>query len=340
MAQPTMKDVARVAGVSLKTVSRYVNGETNIDPALAERIREAIASLNYRRNLMAASIRPGRTSKTIGLVIGDLANPYYSTLARAIENVLSPHGYLLTTASSEEDGIIHDRLVDRLMEQRVDGMIVVPPRRQERSWSDVAPPIPPLVLIDRPAPDIDVDTILADNRGGSDAATRELIKMGARRIAFVGDSLAIYTMRERLHGYRGALLKAALTPADSLEHESAHDAEQAAALVAEILRKDTADAIFAANNRGAVGALRAFRTCGRRLPLIAFDDFEAADIVEPQVSVVSHDIRLMGRRAGEMLLDRLQGQQRQAQTIVLPTRMVLRGSELMPPSLARRAHGV
>ena len=322
-----MKDVAQAAGVALKTVSRYVNGETNIDPVLVERIREAISKLNYRRNLVAASIRPGWTSKTIGLIISDLANPYYSTLARAIEGVLAPRGYLLTTASSEEDGSVHDRLVDRLMEQRVDGLIVVPPRNRKRSWADVVPPVPPLVLLDRPAPEAEADTILADNVGGVEAGTRALIDAGARRIAFVGDSLAIYTMRERLRGYRGALQEASLHPDEALEFTSAHSVEDAAVLVARILDDGAADAILAANNRAAIGALRTFQATGRRLPLVAFDDFEAADIVQPQVSVVSQDIRLMGQRAGEILLERLQGLQRPPETIVLPTQLVLRGSE-------------
>lgn len=328
MPQPTMKDVARVAGVSIKTVSRYVNGETNINPVLVERIREAITSLNYRRNLMAASIRPGRTSRTVGLVISDLANPYYSVLTRAIESTLAPKGYLLTTASSEEEGTIHDRLVDRLMEQRVDGMIVVPPRNRARSWAEVPPPVPPLVLIDRPSPEANADTILADNVGGAAAATRALIAEGARRMAYVGDSMAIYTMQERRRGYRDALLGASLPVDESVEFSDAHSVEDATEIVLGILDDRVADAVFAANNRSAVGALRAFRIRGRRLPLIAFDDFEAADIVEPPVSVVSQDIRLMGRRAGEVLLQRLQGLTSPPETTVLSTRLVLRGSEL------------
>ncbi len=330
MPQPTMKDVARVANVSIKTVSRYVNGETNIDPKLVQRIRDAITSLNYRRNLMAASIRPGRTSRTVGLVISDLANPYYSTLTRAIERTLAPHEYLLTTASSEEDGTIHDRVVDRLLEQRVDGMIVVPPRNPARSWADVPPPVPPLVLIDRPSPGARADTILADNVGGAASATDALISAGARRIAYVGDSPAIYTMQERNRGYRNALLKASLPVDGLLEFSGAHSVEDATAIVSTILEDGVAEAIFAANNRAAVGALRAFRAYGRRLPVVAFDDFEAADIVEPAVSVVSQDIELMGQRAGEVLLQRLQGLTRTPETIVLSTHLVLRGSELPP----------
>jgi LacI family transcriptional regulator len=331
-----MNDVARRAGVALKTVSRYVNGETNIDPVLSGRIAEAIADLGYRRNLAAASIRPGWTSKTLGLIIGDLANPYYSTLSRAIETVARDHGYLLISASSDEDGVTHDRLVDRLMEQRVDGLLIVPPRRPARAWNAVAPPIPPLVFVDRPAdlgaaPGIRADTVLADNEGGAFEATKALVRAGARRVAFVGDDLSIYTMAERHRGYRRALAEAGVNADGQLVRSDAHDARQAGDTILRLLDGGDADAIFAANNRAAVGAMRAFRESRRRLALIGFDDFEAASLSDPAVSVVSQDIAEMGRVAAEALIDRLQGAEREPIMRVLPTRLVLRGSELPQP---------
>ena len=151
---PTMNDVAREAGVALRTVSRYVNGATNIDADLAERIRLAIEELGYRRNLAAASIRPGWDSKVLGLIIGDLSNPYYTALTRAIEREASDRGYLLITASSEEDGIRHDKLVDRLVEQRVDGLIIVPPRNPSRAWQALTDSLPPTIFLERPNSDV------------------------------------------------------------------------------------------------------------------------------------------------------------------------------------------
>ena len=155
---PTMNDVAREAGVALRTVSRYVNGATNIDSELAERIRLAIDTLGYRRNLAAASIRPGWDSKVLGLIIGDLSNPYYTALTRAIEREASERGYLLITASSEEDGIRHDKLVDRLVEQRVDGLIIVPPRNPSREWQDSGDNLPPTVFLERPNSEASADS--------------------------------------------------------------------------------------------------------------------------------------------------------------------------------------
>ncbi|MGV9195305.1 LacI family DNA-binding transcriptional regulator [Microbacterium sp. MC2] len=323
-----MNDVARVAGVALKTVSRYVNGETNINPQLAARIGAAIEELGYRRNLAAASIRPGWTSKILGLVISDLSNPYYSTLTQAIELTARARGYLLISASSEEDGQTFDRVIDRLMEQRVDGLIVVPPKSPNRPWSTVAPPVPPLVVLDRPMDAAGLaDTILADNAGGASHAVRALVETGARRIAFVGDSLALYTMQERFDGYRTALADADLVVDYTLVASDAHSQEDATAAVLRLLDGANPDAIFAANNRAAIGALFAFRRHGRRVPLIAFDDFEAAQLAMPAVSVVTQNISQMGRLAAERVIARANGDGAPATTTVLPTTLVLRGSE-------------
>jgi LacI family transcriptional regulator len=315
---PTMNDVARVAGVALKTVSRYVNGETNIDPVLAGRIGDAILQLGYRRNLAAASIRPGWTSKTLGLT-------------RAVESYARDHGYLLISASSDEDGARHDRLVDRLMEQRVDGLLIVPPRGGARSWSNVAAPIPAVVFLDRPEQGTDealrFDTVLADNEGGAYDATRALLQAGAHRVAFVGDTLDIHTMDLRHRGYVRAIEEAGHQIDHRLVSTDSHCADQAAERVERLLRDTDVDALFTANNRASIGALGAFRRLGRRVPLIGFDDFEAATLSEPAVSVVSHDIAEMGRTAAGLLISRLAGRAAEPAIHTLPTTLECRGSE-------------
>jgi LacI family transcriptional regulator len=322
-----MNDVAREANVALKTVSRFVNGETNINPAMAARIAQAIAKLGYRRNLAAASLRPGRTSKILGLITSDLANPYFSTLTRAVEQTAREHGYLLISASSEEDGSVHDRVIDRLMEHQVDGLITVPPRIPGRSWSEVTPPVPPLVFVDRPGAAGRGDTILADNAGGARDATRELIRRGGRQVVFLGDDLTLYTMSERLSGFRRACEEEGLYTGNDVVFSDAHSVDDAKSRVSDLLRDGSMDALFAANNRAAIGALRAFREIGTRVPLVSFDDFEAATLVDPAVSIVAQDVKRMGKIAAETAIARLAGDDADPQTIVLPTRLVLRGSE-------------
>lgn len=327
-----MKDVARSAGVSLKTVSRFVNGETNISPGLAARIEKAIGELGYRRNLAAASIRPGWSSKMIGLIISDLANPYYSTLARTIEAEVAERGYLLIVASSEEKGERHDRLVRRLMEQRVDGLIVVPPRHPGRAWSELPPPVPPIVFLDRPSEQYPADIVLADNAGGAEAATYELHRNGANRIAFVGDALDIFTIRERYRGYCEALSHLGVEYRPERVAVGAHSREEARTQVAELITRHHADGIFAANNRAALGAIEAFQTHAVDIPIIGFDDFEAAHLIGVGVSVVSQDIDRMARKAAGLLLSRLNGSTTPHRSLTLPTQLVLRGSEARRPA--------
>ncbi|TKV60634.1 LacI family transcriptional regulator [Nakamurella flava] len=325
--RPTMNDVAARAQVGLRTVSRYVNGMTNINPEMAERIRSAIEELGYRRNLAAASIRPGQTSGVIGLVIGDLANPYWAALARSVESVAAETGLLLTIASSEEDGARHDWVVERLLQQQVDMIIDVAPRTVGRSWSHWSPPLPPVVFVDRPGDLAGADTVLADNRGGTRDAVAALLAGGARRIAFVGDDRALHTMDERYEGYLLAHAQHGVVVDPTLVFETSHSSGQAVDLVARLLREGRADALFAANNRAAVGALLAFRTVGTRLPIIGFDDFEAAPLFDPPLSVVAQDVEAMGRAAVRAGLDRLQGDDGPARVQVLPTTLQLRGSE-------------
>ncbi|UFU03230.1 LacI family transcriptional regulator [Ruania suaedae] len=325
---PTMNDVADAASVSLKTVSRYVNGATNINPELAERIREAVESLGYRRNLAAASIRPGWTSRMLGLIIGDLGNPYYSTLARGVEREVHERGYILTTASSDEDATRNDELVERMLEQRVDGLIIVPPYTGGRSWADLPPPLPPRVLVDRPAPEGGGYAVLADNAAGASRAVELLLQQGARRVAFVGDSQLISTMAERRQGYESALTAAGLHADPELVDHGVHTDEQAEQAVARLLADRGADAVFAANNRASIGALRAFQARGTRVPLIGFDDFESADLTSPGTTVVSHDIAHMGAMAARTLLALIDGDEPAERTTVLPVSLHRRGSEV------------
>lgn len=330
--KPTMNDVAHRAGVALKTVSRFVNGDPTIGADYADRIREAIADLGYRRNMAAARIRPGQSAKMIGLIIGDLSNPYYATLARAIELGAAEAGYMLTIASSEEDGRRHDLLVDRLLEQPVDAIIDVPPRSPGRPWRDVPPPLPPLVFVDRPSDFAAADTVLADNAGGGRAATRALLDAGAGTVAFVGDSVEIFTMGERLAGYRQALIERGRPPDDDLVFDTVHSVDDAMRVVLDLLSAGRAQAVFAANNRAALGALRAFRLGETFLPMIGFDEFEAAALINPPISVVSQDIQAMGRAAADLAVARLNGNDSPYTTTVLPTSLILRGSERLLPA--------
>ncbi|MEQ4723061.1 LacI family DNA-binding transcriptional regulator [Nonomuraea sp. B19D2] len=323
-----MKDVASAAGVALKTVSRVVNGEPGVHPATAERVRAAIDRLGYTRNESARVLRSGRTA-TIGLVIEDVADPFYSGLSRAVEDVVIEHGCLLLSGSSGEEPGRERELVETFCARRVDGLIVVPAGEDHTYLRPELEAGTPVVFADRPpGAGIDVDTVLADNVGGAVEAIRHLMSHGHRRIAFLGDAPGIFTAAERLKGYREALgglfderLVSMRPPA--LEAVRADLARMFAL-------DDPPSALFTGNGRYTVTALRALD--GQRVALVGFDDFELADLLHPQVSVVAQDPAWMGRVAAELLFRRLRGDAGPPEHIELPVRLIARGSgELLAP---------
>ncbi|MFG1958680.1 LacI family DNA-binding transcriptional regulator [Nonomuraea sp. NPDC049028] len=325
--RPTMKDVATAAGVALKTVSRVVNGEPGVNPATAERVREAIDRLGYSRNESARVLRRGRTA-TVGLVIEDVADPFYAGLSRAVEDVVIVEGCLLLSGSSGEKPTRERELVRTFCARRVDGLIVVPAGDDHSYLRPELDAGTPAVFADRPpGPGLDVDTVLSDNAGGAREAVGHLLAHGHRRIAMLGDHPSIYTAAERLAGYRAALgplfdprLVAMRAPTpetvrDDLERMLALDAPPTA--------------LFTGNGRLTVTALRALG--GRRMGLVGFDDFELADLLTPGVTVVAQDPAGMGRVAAELLFRRLAGDGGPSEHVELPVRLIPRGSGELPP---------
>jgi LacI family transcriptional regulator len=333
--RPTMRDVAASAGVSLKTVSRVVNAEPNVGSATAERVHGAIERLGYHRDDVARSLRPGQSTATIGLVIGDLGNPFYAAVARGVEEVAARRRHLLVTASSEDEPRRERELLQAMLRHRVDGLLVIPAGRDggdhahlriERQLGT------PVVFLDRPPTGLDADVVMMDNRGGARRAVEHLIAHGHRRIGIVGDAPSFFTVRERVRGCREALAHAGLQLDESLVRLRPHDTEEAAAVAAELLAlPDPPTAIFATNNRMSVGVLRALRDGSPPVALVGFDDFELADMVATPVTVVRYNAGELGRRAAHVLFARLDGDDGPPQRVVVLTELVQRGSgELVP----------
>jgi LacI family transcriptional regulator len=336
MARPTMSDVARAAGVSLKTVSRVVNREPGVRPDTSDRVRLAIEELGFRRNEAARVLRQGHVSRTLGLVIEDMANPFYFGIMRGVEEAARGLGLLVIAASSDESGERERELTLALCERRVDGLILVP------AADDHAYLLPemrlgvPIVFLDRPPQGIDADTVLVDNVGGADAATSHLLEQGHRRVAMVGDTPTLYTSVQRLRGYRNALERHGLPFDERLVRLGRHDVRDAEGAAKELLAlPDPPTAIFAGNNRSTIGVLRASAANGRTA-LVGFDDFELAELLPVPVTVVATDSVELGRRAAQLLLERLAGRNGRPKTVVLPTTLVQRGSgEIVPPQRTR-----
>jgi LacI family transcriptional regulator len=327
-----MSDVAAAAGVSLKTVSRVVNDEPGVRRETAEIVHRTIAQLGFRRNDLARALRHGRRSGLFGLVIEDVSNPFYSAITRGVEEVTRRRGMLAIAASSDEDDQRERDLVRLFCERRVDGLLVVPAGDDHRYMLPELRSGTRVVFIDRPPGKIDADVVLLDNVGGARIAVEHLLAHGHRRIGFVGDSSGIFTAAERLRGYRKTLAQAGLPPDPSLIRLGAHDAGAAESAVYELLAlPEPPTALFAGNNRITVGVLRVLGRSGLRLALVGFDDLELGEMLALPVTVVAYDAADLGRRAAELLAQRLAGDDSPPQRIVLPTALIARGSGEVNP---------
>lgn len=338
--RPTMKHVAAYAGVALKTVSRVVNGEPGVSPGTTQRVLAAIDQLGFRRNDSARLLRKGQTA-SIGLILEDIGNPFYSGLSRAVEDVARGHGSLLFIGSSDEDPGRERELALAFCARRVDGLVIIP---ASDDHSYLLPEITAgtaTVFVDRPARHIEADAVLSDNVGGARKGVSHLIRQGHRRIGFIGDSPHIYTAMQRFRGYREAMSAAGLKVDDSWVVMAQPTGPSVGQALGRMLGGPAAvTALFCGNNRVSVLALRELSAIGRPLALVGFDDFELADLVVPGITVVAQDVTEMGRTAAEMLLRRIAGKTGPAERVELETRLILRGSGEIPAeegSAARHA---
>jgi len=324
--RPTMVDVARHAGVSLKTVSRVVNNEPAVAQALVDRVLSAIAELGFRRNDIARNLRSGRLNATVGLLIEEIANPFYATIASVAAEIAADHQTLLMTASSEEDVERERTLLVELCQRRVDGLLVVPAGQDHSYLRREVEMGMSVVFLDRPPGALEADTVLLDNRGGAQAAVDRLLADGHTRIGILIDSLAVYTMRERLAGARDALAAASVRYDERLIREHVKTPGDAARAVTQMLdQADPPTAFFGTNNRITVGALQELYRRGSDAALVGFDDFELSHLMPRPVTVIAYDTRELARTATELLFQRINGDRSRPATTVLPTRLVDRG---------------
>jgi LacI family transcriptional regulator len=332
--RPTMIDVARLAEVSLKTVSRVVNGEPNVGLETKERVQDAIVALGFRRNDAARSLRQRHRPRTLGLVIGDVGNPFYSAIARGVEQVVRSREILLITGSSDEDPERERELIRSLLERRVDGLIVAPAATDHRYLLPEMAHGVPIVFIDRPPGRIAADTILLDNAGGVRAAVDHLVALGHERIGFIGDLAEIFTASERLRGYRAALEAHGVGEDPAIVHLGSHGAESAGAALRELLllpRPPTA--MLTGNNRITIGVLGELARSNAALALVGFDDLELADLLQRPLTAVTYDAEAFGRRAAELVIRRLDGHDGPPERLIEPTSLVVRDSGAAPPGI-------
>lgn len=328
MARPTMHDVARVAGVSVTTVSRCINNDRYVRDTTRQRVEAAIAELGFLRNDIARTLRPGQATTTIALVIEDVANPFYSGIARGVDEVAQQNGHLLVVGNTELSFDRERELLGELVRRRVDGLLVVPTAHDHSQLHATLSQWAPIVYIDRAPSAVSADTVLLDNRGGARQAVEHLIANKHRRIAYVGGDPEVYTGAQRLAGYRHSLRRAGLSYNADLVSLGHHTVESARDAVTGLLRgRNRPTAIFADNNRMTTGALQAVAAAERRVAVAGFDDLELADLLTMQVALVSYQPDELGRTAATLLFERIRGQDHPPRKVVLKTHLKLRGRD-------------
>ncbi|GGT24133.1 LacI family transcriptional regulator [Streptomyces kurssanovii] len=335
--RPTLADVAREVGVSAKTVSRVLNEDGPSSPQTRERVHAAVAKLGFQPNLMARNIRVGGPDTTVGLVVPDLGNPFFGTVAGGMEDAVRSRGLTLLMGSSAEDPERERVLTETFLARRVSILMVVPAFGADHRHLKVPRAAGlPIVFLDRPGVGLSTDCVVSSNRTGVHEGVSHLVAQGHRRIGFIGDLPAkLYTRRERLAGYTSALEEAGL-PYDRTLVTGAHGQETAAAATTRLLGlADPPTALFAGNNIVAMGVVAQLTRAGRKdVALVAFDDLPLAEVLEPALTVVAQDPAAIGEAAARTALARLDGDRSRARTVTVPTRLVVRGSS-RPPRRAR-----
>lgn len=330
VAAPTMRDVAARAGVSAMTVSRVLKDDPRVTEATRKRVLSAVDALGYRRNETARRLRVGG-SGMIGLVVTNLANPFYSRLALGVQEVAYEHGLRVLLGNTAEQVDRERGLVEDLAASQVDGMIVVPAGGSHRHLAPAALRGMPIVLASRPPAGMDADCVLVDDFGGAEAATGRLIEDGHRRIGFLGNPPALYTGAERFRGYWAAHEAAGLEPDERHIRRGLTDVATAERAAVALLREpDAPTALFCTNNRLTQGAIRAVRTLEAPVALAGFDDFDLADVLGLPLTIASYDADEIGRRAGQMLIDRINADPNTplpARRSVVPTEVIRYGTD-------------
>jgi LacI family transcriptional regulator len=324
------------------TVSRVLNRSPLVAAETAQRVRAVMAQLGFRINQSARNLRQGRSVTMIGLLVDDIGNPFYASLARSVEQAAREHGALLVVASFGSDPVREREVVTTLLDRGLDGLLMYPTAGDHAFLRPELVDKRPVVLLGRRPRGVDTDAVGVDNIGAAMSAVLHLHEHGHSRIGLVGYGPPVEGGEDpdadhrlgRIEGYRRALAAVGLEYDPDLVRLGCAGANDAASGVRDLLAlPDPPTALFTTNNRMTVGALRALGAGLGGVALVGFDDFELADVFDPPVSVVTPDPVEMGRRAAEMLFARLGGEDRPFERTTLGVALIARGSgELRPRS--------
>lgn len=327
----TIKDVAKRAGVSPVTVSRVINNAGNVSVATREKIERAIEELGYVPSVAARSLRSKRT-RSLALVVPDITNPFWTTVARGVEDAAQSHDYSVFVYNTDENPSKQLRYLDVIASQRVDGVIIAPYDSDTKNLAKLRKRNIPTVIIDRRIEGWDVDSVYGDSLSGAQALVQHLISLGHKRIAMLSGPANTSTAEDRVAGYRMALAAAGIPIDPRLIKQGEYRITSGEELTHQVLDKGlNPTAIFAANQAIALGVIEALGKRGLRIPqdiaLVCFDDLPYVSRLFPFLTVVVQPAYDMGMNAAQLLLSRLDSEvSLQPRHVVLPTRLIVRHS--------------
>ncbi|MEU7060223.1 LacI family DNA-binding transcriptional regulator [Streptomyces sp. NPDC046197] len=335
--RPTMKDVAAEAGVSAMTVSRVVNGDSAVAPQTAARVEAAVRKLGYQRDDVARQLRRAdQLSQTIGLVVDNVADPFMAAVASAAEDVARQRGSMVLIGSSRDDLRREREVIAAFTARRVDGLILTPVAGSHRFLRAAQAQGTKIVCVDRAAAGLKVDTVVVDNFGAVKEAVQHLIAHGHRRIGYLGDKQEIWAVGERYRGYLAALKASGIEADPALIRHGLRSGPDAAKAVTEILSSpEPPTAVLASNDIVAFGVLAVLPS---GIAFVSFDDFTLAAQMTPPVTVIAQDPVALATSAAHLLFARIHGDTSPPRTVVMPTRLIPRGSGEIPGPYAPHRH--
>lgn len=327
---PTIREVAKKAGVSSTTVSHVINHTRFVSEDVSERVRSAMDELGYRPNALARSLRRGET-KTLGLIMPDSANPFFAEIAKEIEKTVFSSGYSLILCNTNGDLEREKFYTEVLLAKQVDGVIFVAAGDETESLLQLVNRKLPMVVVDRYFGDLPVDIVLTNNYLGGYNATRHLIEQGHRRIAVICGPSNVTPSADRVRGYRSAMQDSGLEVDEELVAAGNFDSESGLKCARQLLDvKTPPTAIFACNDLMAIGAVRAVSENGLRIPedmaLVGFDNIELASYTVPALTTIDQREGLLGKTAGEMLIERIQTPSKEHHRVVIDNQLIIRES--------------
>jgi len=334
----TIRDVAQRAGVSTTTVSRVLNNSGYVSADARSRVDAAITELGYVPNTLGLSLRFKRT-KTLAVVVTDITNPFFTSMARGCEDVASAQGFSTILCNTDESEAKQERYLTTLVQKRVDGILLVPARSAAGPVIWLQKRGVPVVLIDRQAPGARVDCVRGQSEEGGHDLAALLLDQGHRDIAMLTGPINVSTAAERVAGFTRACREHGLTPRPGRIIYGNFTLASGYAMTEQVLKaKPRPTAILTGNNFIAIGAYRALRDAGLRLPedisLVAFDNLPDHMVLDPFLTVTAQPAYEMGKRATELLLERLAGQgPAEPQDIQLPNELIIRRSSGPPPQI-------